>query len=96
MTEPTSPDDPKGLIRESYRIAGITDGECRSILMDWALSLGPGIGQQAALAGLLARYGERIEHPMTTLLRAGLANAAPPARRGGRAARIEERMPDDV
>jgi hypothetical protein len=31
--------DPKGLIRESYRIEGITAGECRSILVDWALSL---------------------------------------------------------
>ena len=31
--------DPKGLIRESYRIEGITPGECRSVFMDWALSL---------------------------------------------------------
>ena len=31
--------DPKGLVRESYRIEGITPGECRSIFMDWALSM---------------------------------------------------------
>jgi hypothetical protein len=31
--------DPKGLVRESYRIEGITPGECRSIFMDWALSI---------------------------------------------------------
>ena len=31
--------DPKGLVRESYRIDGITLGECRSIFVDWALSL---------------------------------------------------------
>jgi hypothetical protein len=30
--------DPKGLIRESYAIEGITPQECRSILIDWALS----------------------------------------------------------
>ncbi len=28
--------DPKGLVRESYAIEGITAGECRSIFMDWA------------------------------------------------------------
>ena len=32
------PDDPKGLIREAYRIEGISEPECRSIFMDWALS----------------------------------------------------------
>ena len=31
--------DPKGLVRESYNIEGITLGECGSIFMDWALSL---------------------------------------------------------
>ena len=29
--------DPKGLVRESYQIDGITVGECRSIFLDWAL-----------------------------------------------------------
>ena len=32
-------DDPKGLIREAYSIDGITKAECRSIFLDWALSL---------------------------------------------------------
>ena len=32
------PLDHKGLIREAYRIEGITLGECRSIFLDWALS----------------------------------------------------------
>ena len=31
--------DPKGLIREAYRIEGITAAQCRSIFLDWALSL---------------------------------------------------------
>ena len=31
--------DPKALIRESFNIEGITIEECRSIFLDWALSL---------------------------------------------------------
>ena len=31
--------DPKGLIFEAYRIDGITLPECRTIFLDWALSL---------------------------------------------------------
>ena len=31
--------DPKALIRESYAIDGITIEECRSIFLDWALSI---------------------------------------------------------
>ena len=42
MTESRDPLDPKGLIREAYRIDGITAGECRSIFLDWALSLPDG------------------------------------------------------
>ncbi len=75
--------DPKGLIRESYRIDGISDGECRSILIDWALSLPAETDQRAALEGLLAHYGaQATDHPMTVLLRQGLD--APRARRGRR------------
>lgn len=79
--------DPKGLIRESYAIAGISDAECRSILIDWALSLRPGTDQAEALRVLIATYGAP-GHPMTALLSAALAPAAAPRRRGGRAARI--------
>ena len=39
MSRERDPLDPKGLIRESYRIEGITEGECRSVFLDWALSL---------------------------------------------------------
>ena len=31
--------DPKGLIAESYRIEGISAEQCRSIFVDWALSM---------------------------------------------------------
>lgn len=75
--------DPKGLIRESYRIEGITDGECRSILIDWALSLPDGVDQRAALQGLLDHYGVETTHPMTALLHEGLTAPAP-SRRGRR------------
>ncbi|MCC5992227.1 MAG: hypothetical protein JJT99_06855 [Rhodobacteraceae bacterium] len=72
--------DPKGLIRESFRIEAISDAECRSILIDWALSLPDGVDQRAALGALLAQYGAGDpEHPMTRLMEQGLA---PPARQG--------------
>ncbi|MCC7319847.1 MAG: hypothetical protein IT542_02605 [Rubellimicrobium sp.] len=86
----TAPDphDPKGLIRESYRIAGITPGECRSIFLDWALSLPQGADEQAALAALLARHAPAAPaHPMTATLRAGQEGGATARRRGGRAGR---------
>ncbi len=79
-------DDPKGLIRESYRIEGISDAECRSILVDWALSVPDGRDPQAALKALLLRYGAAApDHPMTGLLREGLA-PRPTRPRGGRRA----------
>ncbi|MDP2086344.1 MAG: hypothetical protein Q8K20_14200 [Gemmobacter sp.] len=81
--------DPKGLIRESYNIEAISDGECRSILIDWALSLRAGVDQTEALRVLLVRYGPGAEaHPMTVLLTAALTPGAAPQRRGGRAARL--------
>ncbi|MBW6505754.1 MAG: hypothetical protein K0B00_03280 [Rhodobacteraceae bacterium] len=81
--------DPKGLIRESYRIEGITAPECRSIFLDWALSLAVGVDAQAAMRAVLAAYGTGMEvHPMTVVLCEGLAAAAGPrGRRGGWAGR---------
>lgn len=83
--------DPKGLVRESYAIEGIGLVECRSIFLDWALSLAAGNDQIEAMRVLLARYGD-AGHPMTAVLTEGLtAHSAPPARRGGRAGRLEAR-----
>jgi hypothetical protein len=83
--------DPKGLIREAFAIDGITDAECRSILIDWALSLRAGTDQTEALRVLLVRHGEGAPgHPMTALLTAALTPADTPRRRGGRAARIAQ------
>lgn len=81
--------DPKGLVRESYRIDGISDGECRSIFIDWALSLQPGVEVAEALRAVLAEYAlAEPEHPMSRVLTQALAAPEPPRRRGGRAARL--------
>lgn len=80
--------DPKNLIREAYKIEGIGDAECRSILVDWALSLS-GIEPRAAISALLERHADApAGHPMTRVLQEGLSEAATPRRRGGRAARV--------
>lgn len=91
--EPANPDDPKGLIRESYRIEGITGGECRSILTEWALSLPPGRDERAAIAALLQRHAVQAPaHPMTALLQSALDTPPmQPRRRGGRAGRLRRR-----
>lgn len=82
------PIDPKNLVREAFRIEGITDAECRSILVDWALSI-EASEARPAIEALLTRHADApAGHPMTAVLREGLG--APPSgrRRGGRAARV--------
>jgi hypothetical protein len=81
-------DDPKGLIHEAYRIDGIGAAECRSILVDWALSLEVA-DARPVLARLLARHGaSQPDHPMTAVLSEGLEAPPRARRRGGRAARV--------
>jgi hypothetical protein len=83
------PADPKGLIREAFRIEGISPEECRSIFVDWALSVEAG-DPRAALETLLARHADAAgDHPMLAVLREGLLRQASPVRRGGRAARVK-------
>nr|WP_252733965.1 hypothetical protein [Paracoccus marinaquae] len=86
--------DPKNLIRESFRIEGIGTAECRSIFVDWALSLPEGIEPVTAIRLLLDHYAPKAApgtqpHPMIAVLVEG-AQARPgtPRRRGGRAARV--------
>ena len=62
--------DPKGLVRESYLIEGITPGECRSIFMDWALSIPVGRSVPDAVRVLIATYA--LPEP-------GQASNVPPA-----------------
>jgi hypothetical protein len=81
--------DPKGLIREAYLIEGIGPGECRSIFLDWALSVPENADHAALITDLLARYGAaQPGHPMTETLRQGLGPVEAPRRRGGRGGRI--------
>lgn len=76
--------DPKGLILEAYRIDGITETECRTIFLDWALSI-PLEGDTAGLlTSLIARHGtDAPDHPMTSVMNAGLKEMSAPRRRGG-------------
>ena len=82
------PNDPKGLIYEAFRIDGITLGECRSIFMDWALSVSAE-DHSPLITALLERHkNDPDDHPMKTVLAEGLAAKPAKGRRGGRAARM--------
>lgn len=78
--------DETGLIREAYAIEGISDPECRSIFMDWAMRLPSSLDEKAALQLLLATYGTD-GHPMTAILTEGLGSPDREKRRGGARAR---------
>lgn len=81
--------DRTGLIREAYNIEGISEAECRSIFVDWALKLPPEFAAPDAVARLHQHYAEAApDHPMSAVLREGLAAPARPKRRGGRKARV--------
>ncbi|MEP5729617.1 MAG: hypothetical protein ABJL67_09585 [Sulfitobacter sp.] len=79
-----TPEDPKGLIFESYRIEQITKAECRTIFLDWALSLPLEEDTGLFLKSLLAHYQTSFPtHPMTEVLNEGLTTLSAPRRRGG-------------
>lgn len=81
--------DPKGLIRESYAMEGISLAECRSIFLDWALSVPADADHGALIAELLVVYGAaHPEHPMTQTMREGQRPAGPPRRKGGHRGRV--------
>ncbi len=85
MTDAEPELDPRGLIREAYRMA-IGPAECRSIFLDWAIGLEP--AGPAEVARLLAIWGPRHpEHPMTAVLREGAEHAAGPRPRRRRTPR---------
>ncbi len=74
--------DPKGLIREAYRIEGIEEADCRTIFLDWALGLPLEVDNATAIREMLSRHGAP-EHPMTAVLQEGLVSLGAPRRRGG-------------
>ncbi len=76
--------DPKGLVYEAYRIEGIDKSQCRTIFLDWALSLPLEQNTATTLKALLAQYEpEHPDHPMTQVMTEGLVGMASPRRRGG-------------
>lgn len=80
--------DPKNLVKEAYNIEGITDDECRSIFVDWALSVPLDSDHKELLSDLLNTYGHHADHPMTLVMKEGLEQAdIKPKRRGGYRAR---------
>lgn len=80
--------DPKALIRESFNIEGINIEECRSIFLDWALSLPNDVDAKKIIPLLLKKYNDKKEHPMLLTLREGLITTVSPIRRGGRRGRL--------
>ncbi|NRA99031.1 MAG: hypothetical protein HRU32_04275 [Rhodobacteraceae bacterium] len=81
--------DPRGLIKDSYAIDGISEPECRSIFLDWAIAVPVGQDARPQIRALLDHYAEHApDHPMTRVLGQGLADAPVAQRRGGRKARV--------
>ena len=80
--------DPKALIRESFNIEGINIEECRSIFLDWALSLPNDVDAKKIIPLLIEKYNNKKEHPMLLTLREGLITTVSPIRRGGRRGRL--------
>ena len=80
--------DPKALIRESFNIEGINIEECRSIFLDWALSLPNDVDAKKIIPLLIDKYNDKKEHPMLLTLREGLITTVSPTRRGGRKGRL--------
>ncbi|MGB0799530.1 MAG: hypothetical protein ACPGRD_09460 [Planktomarina sp.] len=81
--------DPKGLIRESYRIEGITLEECKTIFFDWAVQIPNDATPSDYVQFCLDYYGgNAIDHPMSGVLKLALAPAPKAKRRGGRQGRV--------
>ena len=64
------PADPRGLIREAYNIEDLSEKDCRTIFLDWAL----GIPAETDIARLMSELAEHYaqlkpEHPMSILLK---------------------------
>ena len=74
MSRPTKkgahPADPRGLILEAYNIENLSEKDCRTIFLDWALGV-PAESDIAQLMPKLAEYYAELnpEHPMSILLK---------------------------
>lgn len=84
-------EDPKGLISEAFRMDELSAAECRSIFLDWALSLPDDRDARATLEVLIGRHVDaETTHPMAEVMRDGLARYDTPRRRGGWRARARD------
>lgn len=80
--------DPKGVIRESFRIEGLSASEARSIFLGWVLDLPDGVDVPSSALTMLDRYsGEPQGHPMVAVLIEATQPVAKRNRRGGWRAR---------
>lgn len=87
--------DKRELFEDSYRIDGITEGECRSIFLDWAIGIPAGQDPKPWLRLIHAHYQPMYpDHPMTKVLSESLGEVAKTGRRGGRAGRVIEGRKD--
>lgn len=73
MSSPTKrgahPADPRGLILEAFNIEDLSEKDCRTIFLDWALGV-PAEFDVAQVMSELAEYYAELnpEHPMSMLL----------------------------
>lgn len=75
--------DPKNLIADSYEIDGITPEECRSVFLDWALSVPMDADHKSLITALIDKHGGDADHPMTLVLKEGLEKSTPSGKRRG-------------
>lgn len=90
MSQKNTQLDPKGLIRDCYKIDGIRPEECRSVFLDWAISQADGLNVQDMLCQLITQYADPLPlHPMSVVLYEATAEPKPVKRRGGRQGRLQ-------
>lgn len=83
--------DPRGLIREAYRIEGLDIEGCRAIFFDWVVGLEAGLDAAAAARALHGAYAPlHPDHPMTRILAEAAEGRAEARRRGGRRGRLPQ------
>lgn len=80
--------DPRGLFDDSFRIKGVTERECRSIFLDWAIGVPAEQDARSWVKLIHAYYRTRFPlHPMTKILAEGLGKATNARGRGRRTAK---------
>ncbi len=79
-----NPHDPRGLIAEAFRMEELTPAECRTIFLDWAISVPQDDLTQSA-SYLLEFYSQtNSAHPMLEVLAEVERPASKPKRRSKR------------